>query len=330
MNIEELTKKEVYLHVLFWICYICLPLLEYISRDYMLEQWMTRNSNLPLVLIFAYTLYFYFFKHLPGIKVFRLITFFGVMIVLGVLFSKRIIDFIIFQIDNYSYWIHGLGIASEYVLIGLIFFSAKSLKNSYQIEKLNRLAELNSLRAQISPHFLFNTLNSIYAYVLEGKPKASVLILKLSDHFKYVLHEGQKEKVEVSQDLQQIKDFLYIQELRWENKIIINLEEEVTQPQLLVAPLLLVTFIENAVKYTTKLSGVGHSINIQYCANNNRLTFKCENPYSRTSALESVDNNSGIGLQNTKQRLSLLYPNRHNLHIESSDKIFTVSLTIDL
>ena len=126
-----------------------------------------------------------------------------------------------------------------------------------------------------------NTLNSIYAYTLEGNKKAPELILKLSDNFKYVLHEGQKNIVSITDDLKHIKDFIEINKLRWGEKNDVIFKDNVDNNQLQIAPLLLITFVENAIKYTSKLKGNHHKIEIEYLENNNIFHFSCKNSFDK-------------------------------------------------
>jgi sensor histidine kinase YesM len=175
-----------------------------------------------------------------------------------------------------------------------------------------------------------NTLNSIYAYSLEGNRKASELILKLSDNFKYVLHEGLMNKVSIVNDLEHIKDFIEINRLRWGDKIEFVFTNEIENKKLQIAPLLLITFVENAVKYTSKLKGNHHTIEIEYLVKSNMLTFSSKNSFDKNYKLSDQWEESGIGLSNTKKRLDLMYKNQYELNIEMHDNIFTVHLSLEL
>ncbi|WP_298518940.1 sensor histidine kinase [uncultured Kordia sp.] len=328
-RIENILKREIYLHLLFWTLYITYPLLKHIDSNYILVQWITANSNIVLLLVLVYVCYYFFFPWRNRYKIPLLLLFFGVMTVLGVFFSEAILNLYIYHLDGYSYKTHALGILSEYILVSLIFYSFYSFKKSYILSNHLRIAELKNLKSQINPHFLFNTLNNIYAYTLTNNEKASELILKLSDNFKYILREGKKEQVSVELDWQHIKDFIYINSLRWEDKIVFEIDEEITNNKLLISPLILITFVENAVKYTSKLKGENRIV-ISLKINNEELFFTCKNPYNAEYVLSDDWESSGIGLKNTKKRLELLYPNRHELIIEDQNALFNVMLKLDL
>lgn len=328
-RIENILKKEIYLHIIFWGLYITYPLLKHTDSNYILVQWITANSNIVLLLITVYACYYFFFSWRNRYRIPVLLLFFVLMTVLGVLFSEYILNLYIYHLDGYSYKTHALGIVSEYILVCLIFYSFYSFKKAYNLSNHLRIAELKNLKSQINPHFLFNTLNNIYAYTLTNDKKASELILKLSDNFKYVLHEGKKEKVSIAIDWQHIKDYMYMNSLRWEDKIIFEVDEEIKNENVLISPLILITFVENAVKYTSKLKGE-NKVSIRLKVSDKELFFTCENPYNAEYVLTDDWKSSGIGLKNTKKRLELLYPNQHELKIEDRKDQFKVTLKLDI
>ncbi|WP_420573437.1 sensor histidine kinase [Kordia sp.] len=328
-RIENIIKKEVYLHLIFWTLYISYPLLKYTESNYIFIQWITSNSNVPLLLATVYICYYFFFSWRNTYKIPVLLLFFLLMTILGVLFSEYILSLYIYHLENYSYKKHAFGVLGEYILVCLIFYSFYSFKKSYILSNHLRIAELKNLKSQINPHFLFNTLNNIYAYTLTNDAKASELILKLSDNFKYVLNEGKKEKVSIQLDWEHIKDYIYINSLRWEDKITFDVSEDITNNNVLISPLILLTFVENAVKYTSKLKGK-NKIAIGLKVSDEKLFFSCVNPYNNAYELTDDWKSSGIGLNNTKKRLALLYPNQHELKIDDQNNQFTVTLKLSL
>ncbi len=125
------------------------------------------------------------------------------------------------------------------------------------------------------------------------------------------------------------KDYIYINSLRWENKIVFEVSEEITNKNVIISPLILITFVENAVKYTSKLKGK-HNIVIQLKVNDEELFFKCQNPYNAAYVLTDDWKSSGVGLKNTQKRLELLYPNQHELKIDDQKNQFIVTLKLRL
>lgn len=221
----------------------------------------------------------------------------------------------------------------------MAFFALHSIKKLYakQLEldttkQEKQQAELSALKAQINPHFLFNTLNNIYANALKKDEKTPDLILKLSSSFRYVLHEGQKEKVTLSHEITHVKDYISLQEERLSTKIQADFFEDIDNPKTEIAPLLLIPFVENAFKYTSILKGKNHRIRIRAVLKRDQFSFYCENPYNENKKPE-IDANwqeSGIGIKNTQRRLQLLYPERYQLQIKKENNVFKVILTISL
>ncbi len=329
-SFEKLFAKEPYIHITFWCLYIVYPLLQYAGNQYIELQWWSSNSNLPLIVVYAYASYLYLFPARLKYKVGLVIGFTIAMTVIGLLFSKFVLHLKVYQLDNYSYWRHGLGILSDYVFVGLVFFSFYSLKRSFKLHNERKIAELSSLRAQINPHFLFNTLNSIYAYSLQGDNRANELLLKLADNFKYILKEGQQESVSVANDYEHIEDYINIHRIRWGKKLDFKIKHAIDEPNQTIASLLLISFVENAIKYTSKLEGDGHKITIDYIVENGTLLFYCKNPFNNNYELSPEWEKSGIGLKNAQSRLALIYPNRHHLEVSDTDSIFNVRLSITL
>ncbi len=329
-KIENIIKKEVYLHLLFWMFYVSLPFIKYIGNDYFFTQWILNNSNTPLVMLTTYCCYYFIFPLKNNYKIIILVGFLGIMTIIGVFTSKYIIDIFIHQLGNYTLKSHIFSTLSEYILVCLIFYALYAVKKSYQLSTALKTAELKNLKSQINPHFLFNTLNNIYSYSIQNDKKASELILKLSDNFKYVFHEGQNEKVELRKDWEHLKDFISINKYRWEDKLTFEISEDFESKNHLISPLILITFIENAVKYTSKQKGNNHIISIAINIQNNELFFKCSNPCNSTYSLENEWESSGLGLKNTMKRLDLLYPKKHSLIIEESETMFVITLKMTL
>lgn len=214
-------------------------------------------------------------------------------------------------------------------LTPLLFFSFiwmlfRYINQSEAIEKIHQERtemELKFLKSQINPHVLFNNLNTIYSYSIEKPTKAPDLILKLSDNLKHVLYESNSDKVNLDKEIQFIDNYIAFQKIRTEGIKKINYKIAVDNKQYKIAPLLLITIIENAFKHSVYNS----TITIKITAKNNILTCNCTNKYEQKQSNES----NSIGLENLKKRLNLLYKNNHNLQIEANDA-FNVTLTLNL
>lgn len=198
-----------------------------------------------------------------------------------------------------------------------------------EIDKQRLQSELNFLKSQINPHFLFNTLNNLYALTLKKSESAPDIVLKLSDMMRYMLYECNEKTVPLEKELTYIKNYLELEKLRRHEKIKILVNIEGKPEKLEIAPLLLIPFIENAFKHSAKKHGNQYFISIYLNINNNELNLSVENSVSSNN-IQDPKLPGGIGLVNVKRRLELLYPEKHKLDIKSTSDTFTVKLYLEL
>ncbi len=194
-------------------------------------------------------------------------------------------------------------------------------------EKLN--AELSALKSQINPHFLFNSLNNLYALALDKDEKTAPLILKLSKGLRYMLYESNEHFVPLENEIEYLENYLELQKLRSNQKVKIDffVEGEVEGKQ--IAPMLFIPFVENGFKHGVKGEIDNAFIKIQLQATDNQLVFKSENNKGQVDEVEP-EKYRGIGLSNVKRRLELLYPERYKLNILDGIDTFSVELIIRL
>lgn len=191
-------------------------------------------------------------------------------------------------------------------------------------------SQLKLLQDQINPHVMFNILNHIHILMKTNTELASFLLLKFSDILRYQLYYCNKNQVILHQEIQYLQDLVEVEKLRWGNELDVKATWEINNKAAFIAPLLLVTFIENAFKYVCRLPGHKGYINISCKEENDILYFYVENSYSNIATHKKKDGAHGIGLQNAKKRLNLQYPDSHTLNIESDENIYKVSLTLKL
>ena len=197
-------------------------------------------------------------------------------------------------------------------------------KKEAEKEKLN--AELAFLKNQINPHFLFNTLNSIYSLALMKSDQTPEAVLKLSDMMHYVIYDIQSDKVPLEKDIQYLRHFVELQKIRLSDTTEVHLNTSGDFSSFSISPLLLMAFVENAFKYGTS-SHEKTSILIDIHLIKNVLDVKISNQIFPGRQKNSI---AGIGLRNTRQRLDLEYPNKHRLTLTDNGKVFIVKLSIDL
>lgn len=190
-------------------------------------------------------------------------------------------------------------------------------------EKLN--AELSYLKAQINPHFLFNTLNTIYSLSIEQSEQTPSAITKLSGMMRYVLSDAGSNMVPVQRELDYIRDYIALQQLRFGDAVPVSfqLKGQATGQQ--IAPLILITFVENAFKHGVN-AAESSDISIEITLHEKQLLFTAFN----NKVTVQHDDNGGLGIENTKQRLQLVYPGRHTLTINDTPAYFSVSLILQL
>lgn len=200
---------------------------------------------------------------------------------------------------------------------------------SSQLELQNLNIEKDFLKAQLNPHFLFNTLNNLYGLVIRKEPSASEAIINISDMMAYTLYESNADKVPVQKELDFIKNYFYLERMRYSESKDITLTISINDniDDILIAPLLSFTFIENAFKYGLKSKNINFlRINIEIV--NNIFYFAIKNNKEINS--KKTSNFGGIGVKNIEKRLRLLYPNKHEIIIEDRDVSFFVSISINL
>ncbi len=189
-------------------------------------------------------------------------------------------------------------------------------------------SELKFLRTQINPHFLFNTLNSLYALTLKKSDRAPETVLKLSEMMRYMLYESNARSVPLSSEVDYLRNYLDLERLRHGDKADIRFEVDGEVGEQEIAPMILVTFVENAFKHGLgKVLGAGF-VHIVLLVERQEIRFHIEN--AKPSELIRTDDPGGIGLVNVERRLDLLYPGQHELHTLITDDTYAVDLYLDL
>lgn len=219
-------------------------------------------------------------------------------------------------------------ISSAASLMVLKFFKLWALKQQAwreaQQEKI--MAELQLLKAQLQPHFLFNTLNNIYAFALESSPKTPHLVLKLSSLLSYVLYECKSEQVLLEKELEVMKNYMDLEKERYGDKIDLSVSIEGDLQYKYITPLLILPFLENAFKHGTSEQLDRPWMSVTIVVKDNFLWCKVVN--SKNEVVP--DNDNGVGINNVKKRLEFLYPGKHELRLSDLGVYFVVSLRLEL
>lgn len=208
----------------------------------------------------------------------------------------------------------------------------KWIQDNNRIVELSNLTlnmELNELRNQINPHFLFNMLNNVKALIRTDPEKASTVIVKLSEFLRYQLYENSEEKVLLTSEIEFLSNFLNLEKIRRENfsvEIITETDKRILNSTF-VSPNLFTTFVENAIKHSVEIDEKESYVKIKIEVENKKLYFSCINSKNPDYRI-SNNNYSGLGLANIKRRLELLYQEKYDLKTISTDKEYTVTLII--
>ena len=209
----------------------------------------------------------------------------------------------------------------------------KTKKREQLLEKEKLETELKFLKSQFNPHFLFNTINSIFVLIHKNPDMASDSLAKFSDLLRYQLYECNEQQIPLGQELTYLENFIELQKLR-QDQDNIELTLQINQQHsgnLTIAPFVLIPFIENAFKHVSQRKDRPNWIKMNLCFNQHRLQFDIANSISNQfGSSQEFIHYSGIGLKNVQRRLDLLYPGKHGLTIQRDDDQFRVMLRMDL
>lgn len=203
-----------------------------------------------------------------------------------------------------------------------------------QKEKLS--GELKYLKAQVHPHFLFNTLNNIHSLAYRQHPNTATMIATLSKIMRYHLYDGNKERVSLQKEVEMLQDFIALQRLKHGDELQVDVYTEGIEDHHVIAPLLLISFIENSFKHGDAGTNPEAFVNVSLTVENGELAFSVENSFSRqantgeVSDLPGVYQAEGFGLKNAQRLLDLAYPNRYELVHKVVGGIYSIKLTLAL
>ncbi|WKN29719.1 histidine kinase [Porifericola rhodea] len=218
------------------------------------------------------------------------------------------------------------------VILSGFKFAWDALTKQRELDELKAMikeSELQFLKSQINPHFLFNNLNNLYAYAIENSPKTPAIILELSSVLRYMLYECREKYVSLTKEIEHLQNFTQLSELQIEERGEVYFNTYNIQSNYLIAPLILIVFIENAFKHSqsSQSSNIFIEVNISL-SDDGELRFHCKNNYETDTGDQQTA--KGIGLENVKKRLELLYPAAHDLQIEQSESMYEVNLSMRL
>lgn len=330
-------QKLLYIvvHLLFWITFSALSWMA-ISTNPDETAFISSNPTAILLLLLwalvnFYTFYFYvqpLFLDARKLLMYLLISI-GFSLVSSFIFVGGFwVLFESFRPYALQKLIEGIGgtfliSQSGSLLKGFVNWN-ESLNQKTELENRSLKNELSMLKAQLSPHFLFNTLNNIDTLIYKSQDEASAMLIKLSELLRYMLYESNTGEVSIDQELEYLQQLTELQKLRFEEPEFIELKVNNQNTQLKIVPLLLLPFVENAFKFVSNPTALP-AIKIHIDVEESQIHFHCENYFNAHEGTSAI-NTGGIGLINARRRLELLYPGRFELNINKTDNQFFVDL----
>ena len=201
-------------------------------------------------------------------------------------------------------------------------------KETLKIEKQQIENQLSTLKAQINPHFLFNSLNVLYALAIDNKTEITNAILQLSDILRYIIYNEKTQTISLDKEIKLIENYINFEKNRHIKSAKISFHHQVDN-HLEIYPMLLLPLLENSFKHGLKSGVKNPYIDVRLSTNNKKLDFKITNNFKEITN-DVFKESKGIGLKNIKENLAIIYPKRHHFVIENKNNIFTIQLTIDL
>ncbi|WP_224994674.1 sensor histidine kinase [Cesiribacter sp. SM1] len=217
---------------------------------------------------------------------------------------------------------------SSSIFINLCICGLRFMLEYLKSQKAVLQYQLQTLQHQITPHFMFNVLNHIHVLMQEDVERASALLIKYSDILRYQLYNGEKKLVSLAEEVQFLKNFIDVEEFRWEDKLTVRPFWNIENEEIKIPALLFITFIENAFKYTPKSTSNPGYIDISFEQAGNHLRLEVEN--SKPAFAAKNLSSTGVGLKNTRERLNILYPGNHDLQITDTGIAYQIQLEINL
>jgi hypothetical protein len=330
-------------HVIYWILFVVIGSYIFSYQQNFPYQFYLLNLlvHLPVLLLFAY---FVIYRLVPDFLLRgRLYSFFGLLALftaitslLKLYISKNVYYALFipkalhpkewYTLD--AFLINLIWIVGPTVLFAMFKYYKNWMRNqdiSNEAERKRLATELQVLKGQLNPHFLFNTLNNLYSLALSKSSKTAVVIAKMSDMFHYILYECNAIEVPVWKEIKLIENYIELEQIRYSDRLSIKFEKDVDNLNHLIPPMLLYSFVENCFKHGSSTDPDMPWIKINIRVKNSNLTFEAHNSIPPGY---KVENPEGVGLLNSKRRLELIYPKNHRLTIRKENDEFYVRLDI--
>jgi len=340
---DQINRNKIFLlHLSFWVLYFSYRI--YDINGYVGYQKAFVFAGLPMIfnLIVCYVHYFFilpkwFRDKNPGAYFFQLTLLIIPLITLRVFIENEVFVQISANEDYYktirlSRFVHTLWDTASFLLFtGMVrfvvdWFDLENKKRQLENEKL--VAELNYLKSQINPHFLFNTLHNLNYLVYSGSKNATDVVIKLSNIMRYMIYEAGKDHVALTSEIEYMNDYIHLESIRLNQSFQLDFHVNGPVEQTKIAPLMLITFLENAFKHGVSDQEMNCWIKLTLTINEGQLMYQVSNKKVRANSHNKLK--SGFGLGNVKKRLELSYPSKHVLIVADNEEMYKIDLTLQL
>lgn len=335
----QLARKPWVLHFMFWTLVFILMLMAGPDNDTSAMEFLRKLINLAFYMLVVYINLGYLIPKFLSQKNFMtycllllaMVAVFTPIKVLLLYITYDEVDPREFLIMNQQYiFLLLFMIAGGSTVIKIISDWQRHQRDRKDLETQRMQSEIKFLKSQINPHFLFNTLNSLYALTLKKSDKAPEIVIKLSEMMRYMLYECNERRVPLMKEVNYIQNYLDLEKLRQSGQSDIQFKVEGQVTDQTIAPLIFIPFLENSFKH-----GLNHQLGDGYVhvvmkVLDNKLLLRILNSKPVQKPLPPEKANGGIGLANVQRRLNLLYPNQYRLDIQDSEKEHIVELSLDL
>ncbi len=336
--------KRLYWHIGFWTAYLLL--MGFLAGRYDLrfkESYLSELAQLPVKVAATYLVLHWINQSQISGREGLLILQISLVVIAASLVNRAVMYYILYpafyaeayvmnfwSLDRILYTCIDVGtVTAAAIAVKLTRQRVADREREQQLIEAQLQAELRFLRSQTNPHFLFNTLNNIYALARLESPRAAAQVMQLSKLLRFMLYECSSPAIHVANEVQVIMDLIELEKMRYkEGRLNITFAKSVDNPQESIAPLLLLPFVENAFKHGASESRAPAEISIELKVNQGILDFTVAN--SVEAIQEDKVQTPGLGLRNAERQLALLYPDAHTLDVVRIPNRFTIHLIIQL
>lgn len=341
-----IANSRLLTHILFWIVYVMVYTGVHTGDDDIMEYFVYELQRLPATMLVAYVNMYVLYPRFFAKRKYAVYSATAIVLLFGCstmsrAFTEKLIEPVFFSGSTYPepvfvWYMLFKGMVwflSPVLLLTLIVKILqqwfKQEQRQQQMEKEQLSAELNFLKAQVHPHFLFNTLNNLYSLTLQASPTAPAVVLKLSELMSYMLYDSRSNLISLQKEIQHIKNYIELEKLRYNNRLDVSLNVSGETRQVSIAPLLLIPFVENAFKHGVSNETDNVWVTIDIKAKAGWLSVKVENSHTDPLPVaNSSQEKNGIGLQNVTRRLQLMYMHAHELMVSKEPGRYIVDLKI--